>query len=247
MIKKRFKERGEENDALKNWDAIEKTTYDLILEKKASLAVIKHGDVPIAIALSYHYNSVFFYYIPSYDIDYGKFSLGNIMIYKQLEWCFKNGHQYFEMGWGDLDYKRRWSNYIYNCEHHLLYSKNSVKYRINALIEGNKTSLIAYLISKNVNKKYKNIKAYISLKKRKDHLTYNYNLSAVEPTAIPENLVEIALESPTSFPLKMALNDFCYTYEERFSNLKLFKLETEDSYLLRGEKKSARLVFAKDL
>ena len=64
--------------------------------------------------------------IKTYDIDYAKFSLGNIDIYKQLEWCFENNFKMFDFMWGNLEYKERWCNQIYLYEHHLYYNKNFI-------------------------------------------------------------------------------------------------------------------------
>src|SRR5690606_2153163 len=50
-----------------------------------------------------------------------------VEIYKQLEWCLEHGYTRFEMGVGGMDYKRRWSNSIYQFQHWILISnKNTV-------------------------------------------------------------------------------------------------------------------------
>ncbi len=125
MIVQRFKQRNEQSKSLAEWNSIVELTYPLILKKRASLFVIYDGDKPIEIAINYHFKQTMFSYISSYDIDYAKFGLGHVEIYKQLEWCLQNKFNRFEMGWGYLDYKRRWSNHIYNFEQHLIFRNNS--------------------------------------------------------------------------------------------------------------------------
>lgn len=108
FILRRFDELKEENARINEWERFHQLFLPLIRQKKASLFVIYNDGKPINISLNYHYDKIFFYAIPGFDIDYSKFGLGHIMLYKQIEWCFQNNYKHFDMSMGDLDYKRQW-------------------------------------------------------------------------------------------------------------------------------------------
>ncbi len=151
MIDRRFDQRKERHKALVDWNEIYDEAFPLILSKKASLFIIYADGHPIEISLNYHFDTILFSSISSYDIDYSKFGLGHIEIYKQLEWCLENGYSTFEMGVGGMDYKRRWSNFIYQFENHITFSKNSVFQKVYASVLKWILSFKEYLKSKNIN------------------------------------------------------------------------------------------------
>ena len=60
-------------------------------------------------------NKIFFYLIPAYSNDeWAKFSPGNIMMMKLVEWCCNNKLKFFDMTSGNELYKKRWSNSNFN-------------------------------------------------------------------------------------------------------------------------------------
>ena len=140
MIIRRFKQRNDVNENLLNWNHYHKISFGLINEKKASMFVIMNAQTPICISVSNHFNGKMFSSVSSYDIDFSKFSLGSIEIYKKLERCIKNNHNTYEFGMGDLSYKREWSNHIYNFKHQIIYPNKSIIATIIAYIEFIKVS-----------------------------------------------------------------------------------------------------------
>ncbi len=179
MIIQRFQQRNEQSKSLMEWERTVALTYPLILNKRASIFVIYESGKPIEIAINYHFKQILFSYISSYDIDYAKFGLGHVEIYKQLEWCLKNNFNRFEMGWGDLDYKRRWSNHIYNFEQHLFYQKKSYPAKIKFKIKELTIRAKLYLISKNVHIHVRNLKKQLRPNKSSDPYT-NYEIIPVD-------------------------------------------------------------------
>ena len=243
MILERFKQRGEESESIAIWEQIFKTAHGLINAKKASLFVIYHGNKPIEIALNYNYDKILFSYISSYDISYSKFGLGHVEIYKQLEWCIANGYRFFEMGWGDLDYKRRWSNAIYNFEHHLIFPKKSILAHFYALIEGGKTELITYLIAKKVNVYYRNAKNFLKRKKNEPVNAIQYSLETVENMQSLQNLVPLDYYDDKNSFLHPIVNDILYTSMEHIRDMKLYELKERETYIVQGKKYCQKIVF----
>lgn len=126
MIRARFGHKKETHKELWRWNELQDRTYHQILKRQASLFVIYDGEKPIEISLNYHVGPVLFSSISSHDMDYAKFGLGHVEIYKQLEWCLNNGYSLFEMGVGGMDYKRKWSNHIYRFAHWIIFPENKL-------------------------------------------------------------------------------------------------------------------------
>ncbi|WP_422080662.1 GNAT family N-acetyltransferase [Ulvibacterium sp.] len=245
MIIARFQERNQVSDNLKNWTQIQTTLYSLIIAKKASLFVIYNENTPISISICYHYGNVFFSYIDSYDIDYHKFSLGNILIYKKLELCFENGYKFLDMGWGELDYKKRWCNHIYNFEHHIWLPKYSFSAYLLATLEGYKTWIKAYLKSHKLGLLFDSMRNMLKTKKNEVKTVLEYHFENLENSISQTDLVSLDLSNEEYLKFKAILNDFIYKTEEHFSNVKLYRLRNEEFYMIKG-KSHCKKIFLKN-
>lgn len=235
MIEIRFKQRGQTNDRLAEWESIEQDTFSLILEKKASLFVIYNKDEPIEISLSYHFNDLQFSAISSYDINYEKFSLGSIHFYQIIDWCIEQNITIFEMGFGDLDYKRKWSNLIYNYSHGFLYAKgskiNSFKSRINWIL-----IFIKELLKKSWLFKIRN-NLIRFLNTRKPNISGEsqfYHENLIEAPYNFDNYSKINFDDFT-FPssLKKLIYEFQFAHNCHTNNLKIYQSKTNKAnYML---------------
>ena len=156
MIEKRFNERGDVHSSISNWNFYETSLYKMLRDGKACLFVIYNEEEPIAISLNYLKQNIFFSAIASYDTNYSKFSLGNILILKKIEWCFKQSYSAFDMGYGDLKYKREWCTMVYKFQTHIFYNRNNIKKRLLAF-------LVSILVFVKINFRRK-LKSILSLK-----------------------------------------------------------------------------------
>ncbi|MCF7560808.1 GNAT family N-acetyltransferase [Sabulilitoribacter multivorans] len=239
MIIKRFKQRGDVSQNLLNWEHYYKIFFDLINSKKASLFVIKNNNEPICISISNHFNGKMFSSVSSYNIDYGKFSLGNIEIYKKLEWCINNNHNTYEMGMGDLSYKREWSNNVYNFEHHIVYPKKSIQLKVIACLEYLKI-YFKELIYKLAYVRYKNFKS--KLKKTED---YSDSYTILDSKNIDaKDYIKINYNKPENQFLKNAIFDFLYSKIEHEKDVSVFeKPKQAKVYLITGKSNSQIVQF----
>lgn len=244
MIVARFRERQESSATLDHWEQIKSTLYPWILSKKASLYVISQAGIPICISISYHYGSTLFYYVTSYDIDYSKFSLGNLMIYKQLEWCFKvGGYRYLEMGWGYMDYKRRWCNTTHNFQHYIIYPGGSFKGRIHSLIKGNRTAFVTYLQDKPIYKLYHRLKAARKKKAAGGSVSVDtYHLVDLDISAAPGDLTPVSVSGSPDIPMKQLYNDFLYLTEEYYMDVCFLEDKSSGTLYLKGKRHLSQLV-----
>ncbi len=244
MILARFEERNETSHTLSDWDEIQSTLYPLILGKQASLLVLKHEDKPVCISISYHYNELFFYFISSFDITYSKFSIGNIMLYKQLEWSVANNYLFFEMGWGDLDYKRRWSNRVEPLINYFIYPGKGSGAPIRVHFEVLKSRLIAYLISKKVNLLYRRVRNLVRGNKT-SFVPVIYELEEVEHLLSAESSNLVNTELAGNAHLKTILNDYLYSSQENYREVYIMAKGNE--YYIQGRNGWKRINFRSGL
>lgn len=240
MLTNRFNQREESNKILKNWDYYLESVYKNINSKKASLFVIYHDEKPIQISLNYHFDKILFISIPSYNIDYAKFSLGNISIYKILDWAVTNSYEIMDLEYGYLEYKRRWSNYIYEFNHHVIYSKNNIKATLLASVEILKLKLKNLLKSLNIDKLVKNLKGYF-YKQKTTHIAIAYKTESID-FINTNNLETLNINSPQLINLKKIIFDFLFVNKTHISDLKIYEIAPLKEYVFCGKTKSQKII-----
>lgn len=230
MLTIRFNQRNESNDILNNWDFYLESTYNLVLERKASIFVIYENKIPVHICVNHHFNNILFVSIPSYDIDYSKFALGNISIYKLLEWAINNNYLMLDMAYGSLEYKRRWSNLIYNFEHHIIYDKSKFAHIIVSTLEVKKIQLKNLLKRYGIDEYIKKLKA---LKNRKSTFPEDANYKIEEVSETPtSNLEPIDIYSTNHPSIKKVVFEFLYANKIHIDDLKTFKGASPNTFVL---------------
>ncbi|SFD06968.1 GNAT family N-acetyltransferase [Algibacter pectinivorans] len=232
MLQERFIQKKEINDRLLEWDRLYKIFFALINENKASIFVVYESGKPISISLNYIFGKFYFNAIASYNLDYSKFGLGNVIIYKQLDWCIHNSFKHYEMGRGDYDYKRRWSNQIYTLDHFLAIPKRSNFKSTQAFrIEGFKIQFFEFLRSKKLNLIYNNIKNKLHFLNTKNVETeYVYNPYNDEKAL--ENMKIINYEQNDYLKLMKPINDFLFSNSAHKSLLKVYKTPNKSEFIL---------------
>lgn len=134
FIKNRFDKQGRKHFALTKWSFYKENTYQKIIEKKASFLVLYKKDTPIGIALNFHFKKIFFAAVTSFDNTYHNYSLGKLMFVNQLEWCYKNGVHLLDTGWGEFDYKIKFSNAVYKYHTQTIFPKKNIAGRMVAYV-----------------------------------------------------------------------------------------------------------------
>lgn len=240
MLVRRFSQRKDKNEKLEEWDELLLNTYNQIIKKSASLFVIYDGDLPINISLNYHFDEIMFGAISSYELEYYKFGMGSIEKIKLLEWCLSNGYKILEFGYGDLEYKRTWCNYIYKFKYQVIYNRKSILAILFAKMELLKLSLKEFLKAKKIDVHYKSLKSRIITKKSKEPLVttnIDYERSTVTDPNVYGDLKKITYNTECPFPLKLIVNDFLYTNIEHKDHIIIQEvLQEPGSYLISGNK-----------
>ena len=236
IIGRRFETLGMDNNILSKSDYYEELIYEMILKKEAVLAVIYDGSTPIGVSLGFLSDTVMFYAITSFNIDYYRFNLGHITIIKLMQWCFENGFTTFDFSKGLLDYKDRWTNHVYNYECHILYDSKSLKSRLIATMVHSVFTFKQYLREKNINKLYNKFKFVLKNKTNKiSAKILKYNELEGEDIDIT-SLVEIDIESKEYNFLKAPLFDYLYRKPEKIDAVNIFKSKIEaDTFYAIGK------------
>ncbi|MFD0988639.1 GNAT family N-acetyltransferase [Mariniflexile jejuense] len=229
MLTNRFDQRNDSNKVLNNWEFYLSTTYNLILEKKASLFVIYQNTTPVHICINHHFNNILFVSVPSYNINYAKFALGNVSLYKLLEWSVNNKYEIMDMAQGYLEYKRRWSNLIYTFEHHIVFNKSNLKSKLDAAIEIKKLNFKNYLKSKNIDELIETIKKRLKNSNASvEVLNYSFEDLKQQNT---DNLIAIKQGTSKYNELVKPINDFLYTNKAHINNIRIFETTKTNEFL----------------
>lgn len=239
MLEIRFKQIGENNRVITNWNFYYESIFKHILEKKASISVIFSGKTPISICINRHYKKILYVSIPAQDINYSKFSLGNIAIYKNIEWAIENNYSFVDLEYGHNDYKKRWSTFNYTFDHHLIYPKNNIFYFI----------LFNYIINeikfKNFLKKY-NIDKKITNFKRKRVISHNTQLNYKLESNVDFRhieLIKVNLDFYKHSGLQKLLFDFLFKYKKNINEIDVYKSYENNVYFIDGNDVNQKISF----
>lgn len=245
MIQNRFQERKGRNRVVEDWDYYKSICYDLINSKSASLFVIYNDDEPIEISLNFHQGNIMYSAISSYNLDYHKFSLGNVEIYRQLEWCLKNNISFFDMGYGNFDYKIKWSNLAYNFNTLIISKSDNFFLKLYYVYLKTKYRFINYLIEKEVMDTVRNLLSTFKPQKNNKAELDQYKFEDCN-TPINKDLKPIKISNVQYSFLQKPLNEFLYASAEHISQVKIFEMvNTENTFVFQSSKKNAKLIFKK--
>ncbi|MDD7885844.1 GNAT family N-acetyltransferase [Flavivirga sp. 57AJ16] len=242
MLVTRFVQRNEKNEILENWEYYLESTFSLINSKKASLFVIYHDSNPVHICVNHHFNNILFVSIPSYDINFAKFALGNISIYKLLEWSLNNNYIMLDMAYGELEYKRRWSNHIYSFEHHIIYKTNALGLKLKANLEIWLIKFKNFLKSKNIDVFIKNIKKAIKKKNEAQKDFVDFEIEDVT-SFNTKNLNTIDSENNIYSIIKKPVYDFIYKQKIHINSISIFEIKPQKEYVLAYKNIYQKIIF----
>lgn len=231
LLTLRFQQKNEPNEFLDQWDIYFNCLYSLINKKKASIFVVYNEDAPIQININFNINSTCFWYIPIYDIDYAKFSLGHIGIYNQLEWCLENNYSFLDLGIGTFDYKTKWSNYNYNLETQIVFNKKPkawyfIGYLIKLLFK------IKYIF---IERKFKRINKKVAEMRKQAPVSKNIEIKEVKGYN-GDDLSFISFEQIGNYQdLRKTLNDFLYLQKVHQNSIEVYKNSENMFFIKSGE------------
>ncbi|MEM8937774.1 MAG: GNAT family N-acetyltransferase [Bacteroidota bacterium] len=242
MLKRRSAQKKILNDEIKHWKIYHELTYPRILKKEAYLAVLYHGDNPISICLNMVYDKIVYGCIKTHDIDYAKFSLGFVDLLNQLEWCFMNKFEVFDLLKGKYDYKTRWVDSRYSFTKYIIYDSRSRLVSGLASLEWLKFKILYGLANIlrnwNVNIIFqKSIAAWHYWRNPKSKIPIQSKLFVESITDLPDvsKIVKIDYEKEEYRLIKKTVLDFVHRNKIHIQEVNLFNsLERKDMFFLQG-------------
>ncbi|WP_435315351.1 hypothetical protein [Cellulophaga fucicola] len=253
MIKKRFDLLGTEHYDLSVWDRYEQNGYELINKKRACLFVIYDGNTPISISLTPVMGKVLYGFVRGFDVHYSKFYLGFTDLIFQLEWCFNNNMEIFDLVKGSYSYKTKFTNSTYYFQKQIAFDPKYLRSSISAFIKAFKIKSFYFIIKLlkkvNIDNLYH---SYINKNnKEKEEVLKQTNINYKYKT-IPLNIdddiskldIVIDLFREEYDFLRKPVYNILYTLQEPITSITIYK-ENEEIFILKGIKKSYKITVAK--
>tara|TARA_R110002012_G_scaffold283304_2_gene473603 strand:+ start:52502 stop:53689 length:1188 start_codon:yes stop_codon:yes gene_type:complete len=251
LIKKRFDLIGKNHHDLAVWDRYEENGFALINAKKACLFVVYDEDKPISIALNPVLNKVMYGYVRTFDADYAKFYLGFTDLFLQLEWCYKNNIELYDLLKGTYDYKSKLTDHAYFFNKYLIYDASSFVARFTACFYSLKIqgfySFVKWLKKLHVHTAYHK---YLQHKEEKLQEQQKAKLS----WRIEQNIAFDALKIARKVNwraehldfLRRPIYDFLYTSKYSNHDLEVFELtDAKNAYAIKGKSSIQKIIFTK--
>lgn len=238
ILDKRFDNKGIYNNNLdpEEWNFYQEVAYPMILEKKACLFVVWHGNNPISIMLNFLSKDSLYQFIMAFDTDYAKFNVGTTSLMKLIEWCLEKELKIFDFSKGYFDFKKRWGNLEYRFEYHILYDSKSFQSVILAFYLKHFFRLKQLLRERKINEL---IHKFTFRSKNKTINSQKYALSEIDNTIANTSMQLIDFhigENDEVEHLGPIVIDFLYYNSESLKNIKLYKiLDGTSRYFIKGE------------
>ncbi len=237
FINRRFIQRNDIFSHEKNMSNIRKNSFQMILDKKASLFVIYADRKIIDVCLNYHFQNVVQHFIRSYDIDYSKFWIGQIDIYKQIEVCIEHNFTIFDFMWDELLYKKRWSNTTTIYEHHFIYKKNNPLKKPIVLLMIGLYKLNDSFKTTSFYKSFINFKKSLFNKNAKKPTQLIITIKPITEVPKMDSLKKIDIENKNYLSIRKTVYDFQYLNFEASKNIEVFQLKnSKNNYIIKSNK-----------
>lgn len=230
---------------LKKWNYYKALVFPMIKEKRASFLVMYDADIPIGITLNFHSEKILFETITVFDVDYYKFSIGKQSILKLLDWCFENNYKVSDFSKGDFDYKRKWSNVVYDFHYHIIYDSFSLKSCFVATVLQCFFKFKLLLRTYNFNVLYRKFLFFIDKFFKKVTVNQSYRIKKIEGLDINSTYQEIDFRTDAFAFLKHPIYTYLFAHPEPVDDIKVYKhLCSENTFVVNM--KSQQLLIEKD-
>ncbi len=244
LFELRFGEKGIATSSLSNWDYYYDLLYNMILDKKANLFIIKADGQPICGSFNFLSEEILFFSSQSFDNKYFRFGLGHIMISELGKWCFENNISVIDFSKGDFEYKKRWTNLEYYFQIHVLYDSGSLISTLLSTYISNYFKFKQYLRKRKINVLFSNVLFFIkNLGRKNDLLTQNYKIEYLKDTINLDNFELIKITQKYLF-LNAVIIEVLSNNPEPISNLKVYSKNGNDKeFVFLGSKSKCSVLF----
>ncbi|MCV6628458.1 MAG: GNAT family N-acetyltransferase [Flavobacteriaceae bacterium] len=236
LIENRFDDLGVDNDILHKRDYYRVLFLKMVQEKKAIIHLIKHGDRPISICLSFLTKDVMFFAINTFDTNYRRYNLGHLSIINLMKWCFNNDIQVLDYSKGTYEYKLRWRNEEYCFENHIVYDKHSIGSTIVANVLYYYYRFKQYLRDLKINETYVKLRYRLFHLNRKPKEVKRFAFEKMSDAQIDKQYYKELEQNSEAFQAMQAtINDLIYSKPQPVKEVTLMKHQEKEEYLVLGK------------
>jgi len=147
FLTKRFAQKESENYEIPLLERYKQMFRGLVPKGEAVLFTRTTTEGPIAIGIGFVHGQVLYLFNIAFDVAYGRYGLGNLVMLDVLQWCYEKGIATVDMGRGDFIHKRKWVNGSYTYRGVYLYAKGDVRGMFGAAWHWAKNNLRYHLIA----------------------------------------------------------------------------------------------------
>lgn len=92
-------------------DFVKKIVKSFAIKNLVDAHVLYFGSEKVAVAIGWRYGQGYKYILPSYNVEFSKYSPGYSLIYELINFAYQNNDHYFDMfTGGKVEYKVKWCN-----------------------------------------------------------------------------------------------------------------------------------------
>ena len=244
LIERRFGAKEIATSSINYWDYYFDLLYEMILNKKALLFIIKKNGKPVCGSFNFISKDILFFSSQTFDVDLFKFGLGHIMIYELGKWCFDNKISILDFSKGDFEYKRRWANKEYHFQVHVLYDTASIKATFLGAFLATYYRFKQFLRDKKVNRFVSKSSYYIKNIGKKNIDTIKiYNIEFLKDTFNADGYKQIDISHKYAI-LDPVIIEILSNHPEPEDNLKIYSKEDNNKiFVILGNKSKCRVLF----
>jgi len=129
---------------------------EFFLDSKLLLFYLMFNNNIIAIAECFLYDKNLYYYIPTFDLKFARYSPSKVLLYYIIEYSFKHRLNELDFMIGDEDYKLRWNTEVRRT-HNISLFRNNILGKI-AFLNSKAYSLCKKIVGKLASSRLKNTK-----------------------------------------------------------------------------------------
>lgn len=247
LLIRRFQQKQEANYELQHLEEFHKTIYQLVLDKKANIFVIYDADTPISIRVNLFNNSLGYYIISAYDIDYSKFHLGAIDMLKNIEWCIIKNYKLYDLLKGYNNYKSKWATQIHYYNMHILYNPKQLSAictaNYQAFKEKCRYKLYHFYLNNKISAHHKRLKKQLFRFSYHENPDNNFIINIENTTLAAEKLKPIDIRNNKTYHfLKDSVYNFLYETNTSINMVKVFvTVDSPNCFVIQGINKSKKI------
>lgn len=240
LIRKRFNDLGEVNNILEKQNYYYQLIFEMVNSKNGMLQVLYCDQEPMAVTFNFVSDDHMYFAINTFQTDLRRYNIMHIMIIGLLNWCFEHKMNILDFSKGSYEYKRRWSNVIYDFENHILFDKSSLTSIVIACYIKIHFQIKQLFRDWQLNRQYSRIKFQFGNKSRKKK--YALSVTPLKEYDL-QNYERVDHMEATFKELRGVIFDLIYSNPQPAKEVRLYRKKGANEFLVLGKKLQYRISY----